>query len=65
MLFWKIIMIVAKELKLMVRDLKKEGGPLDEDTPNELTQEEISFVVSERLLNLVPKIIELILPIKK
>ncbi len=58
-------MIVAKELKLMVRDLKKEGGPLDEDTPNELTQEEISFVVSERLLNLVPKIIELILPIKK
>ena len=65
MLFWQIIMVVAKELKLMVRDLKKEGGPLDEDSPNELTQEEISFVVSERLLNLVPKIIGLVIPVKK
>ena len=60
MLFWQILIVVSKELKLMVRDLKREGGPLDSDSPNELTKEEISFVVSERLLNLVPKIIELV-----
>ena len=60
MLFWQIIMVVAKEMKLMIRELRKEGGHLDQDSPNQLTEEEISFVVSERLLNLVPKIIELI-----
>ena len=57
MLFWKIIMLTAKEVRLMVLDIKKEMGP-DDDTPNELTQEELSFVVSTRLLNLVPKIIK-------
>ena len=57
MMFWNIIMIVAKEVRLMVLDIKKEMGPED-DTPNELTEDELSFIVSTRLLNLVPKIIK-------
>ena len=64
MLFWTIIMLVASEVRLMVRDIKEEMGP-DDDTPNELTREELSFVVSSRLLNIVPKIIEAILKSKK
>ena len=40
----------------MVKDIKKESGPLDIDSPNELTNEELHFIISDRLLNLVPKI---------
>ncbi len=56
MLFWTIIMIISKEIRLMVKDIKKESGPLDIDSPNELTNEELHFIISDRLLNLVPKI---------
>mgnify|MGYP003142811831 CR=1 FL=1 len=49
-------MIISKEIRLMVKDIKKESGPLDIDSPNELTNEELHFIISDRLLNLVPKI---------
>ena len=49
-------MIVVAELRLLVRDLKKEKSLEDEDSPGVLTRDELSFVISERLLNLTPKI---------
>jgi hypothetical protein len=56
MLGWRITMIVVAELRLLVRDLKKEKSLEDEDSPGVLTRDELSFVISERLLNLTPKI---------
>jgi hypothetical protein len=56
MLGWKITMIVVAEMRLLVRAIKKEKSMHDEDSPGVLTRDELSFIISERLLNLTPKI---------
>ena len=60
MLFWKITLISIREIRALVEDLKDEKSAKDKDSPNELTGEEIAFVVTERLLQLVPKIIGIV-----
>ena len=64
MLFLSIVMVLVTEIKEMVIELKKEGGPLDDDSPNELTREEISFVITKHLLAMAPKIIAIVSPKK-
>ena len=60
MLFWKITLISIREIRALVEDLKDEKSAKDKDSPGELTGEEIAFVVTERLLQLVPKIIGIV-----
>ena len=58
MLGWRITMIVVAEMRLLVRDIKKEKSLDDVDSPGVLTSDELSFIISERLLNLTPKIMK-------
>tara|TARA_R100001460_G_scaffold32526_7_gene63846 strand:+ start:13970 stop:14164 length:195 start_codon:yes stop_codon:yes gene_type:complete len=62
MTYWKIIMIVIKQMKLLMNDIKRESGSKDPDSPNKLTSDEIAFIVTDNLLELTPKIIKLIEP---
>lgn len=60
MLYWKITLIAVREIKILVEELKREKSQKDKDSPGELTAEEVAFVVTERLLQLVPKIIAIV-----
>ena len=62
MLYWQITMIVIKQMKMLMNDIKREGGPKDPDSPNKLTRDEVAFIVTDNLLELAPKIVQVIQP---
>lgn len=62
MMYWQITMVVIKQMKMLMNDIKREGGPKDADSPNRLTKDETMFIVTENLLELVPKIVQIIRP---
>ena len=51
-----VIKILAKHAKNIMRELKKEGGPNDPDSPNRLTRDEIAMAITDELLDSVPAI---------
>ena len=65
MLWLKVVRLLVKHSKGMVREMKKEGGPADPDSPNRLTKDEIAMVVTDGLLDLVPELTELLAKHKK
>ena len=60
MLFWKITLVAIGEIKGLVEDLQKEKSNKDLDSPGKLTGDEIAYVCSTRLMNLIPKIIGIV-----
>ena len=48
-----IIKVLAKHAKNIMKELKKEGGPNDPDSPNRLTRDEIAMVITDELLDSV------------